>query len=125
MGVSYHDFAAALSAHDGEGVSKLLASDVVFNDLPLGEVHHGPEAVAQAVDATSNFSRDLRVEVLNEFVCDGRFAAKWVMTGTTASGSSAPFRIQGSTIGKLDRDGLVVEASDYWDMAALRAQLEA
>lgn len=81
-----------------------------------------------SVDDITNFSADIQIEVLEDFVSDGRFAAEWVMTGTTSAAGNVdpvPFTIRAATVGQLDDADQVVRATDYWDMATLQSQLRA
>ena len=122
-------YLAAWNAHDSAAVATHMADDAIYEDVALGRVLHGPSEVASFVAEATRSSSDFRFEVVSLFRAGSDYANEWVMVGTNdreqpgvpATGRS--FRVRGASIGKLDRNGRIVENRDYYNLAELLTQL--
>ena len=122
-------YLAAWNAHDSAAVARHMADDAIYEDVALGRVLHGPSEIASFVVEATRSSSDFRFEVVSLFRAGNDYANEWVMLGTNdreqrgvpATGRS--FRVRGASIGKLDRNGRIVENRDYYNLAELLTQL--
>ena len=99
LGARYID---AWNSHDASLVGEFMADDVDFEDVTLGEVLSGQEAVMDFVDRFGEtFSTDYRFDLQTELPTDSTLALEWVVVGTHDRGSPAlpatnrPFSIRG------------------------------
>jgi steroid delta-isomerase-like uncharacterized protein len=119
----------AWNSHDGAKVAAFMAQDATYEDLALGVVHDGREAIKAFVDEAEQFSKDYRFTSVSEQASGDRYAFEWEMAGTnTGEGGGLPatnksYRIRGVSIGRLDPDGKITENRDYWNMADYLTQV--
>ena len=117
------DYLDAWNTHNGENVASYMADDVVYEDLAVGQVHEGRDAVAAFVQTGEDFSKDHRFVSVSEQSSGDQYAIEWEMIGTNtgeAAGLPAtnkPFRIRGVSVGVLDAAGKIKRNRDYWNMA--------
>ncbi|WP_132428879.1 ester cyclase [Pseudonocardia endophytica] len=122
----------AWNERDGAAINAHLASDVVYQDMTLGERFESPEAVrAFADEMTTTFSSDYGFIGGPQSVSgDDSYAFEWTLTGTNdcadpqrgLPATGKKFEIPGISIGRL-RDGKIVENRDYWDLAGYLMQV--
>ena len=119
----------AWNSHEAERVVEFMAAEAVYEDLALGQVHEGREAIAAFVATSSEFSSDHRFIAVSAQASGDAYAIEWEMVGTNdgpAGGFPAtnkPYRIRGASIGSLDQDGLIVLNRDYWSLADYLGQV--
>lgn len=119
----------AWNSHDGAQVTAFMADDVAYEDLALGVVRFGREAVADFVRETREFASDYRFTPVSQQQDGNRFAIEWVFSGTntgTGSGLPAtgmPFQIRGASVGEVDPDGRIASIRDYWNIADYLVQV--
>jgi steroid delta-isomerase-like uncharacterized protein len=110
----------AWNGHDAEGVVAFMSADVVYEDIVMGVVHRGHDAIRSFAEETERFSDDYRFEIISEQASGDRYALEWEMTGTTrgdgpgTDSAPEPYRVRGVSVGKLDADGRIRENRDYW-----------
>ena len=126
LGARYID---AWNSHDAARVGEFMADDVDFEDVTLGEVLSGQQAVMDFVDRFGEtFSTDYRFDLQTELATDSTLALEWVVVGTHDRGSPAlpatnrPFSIRGATIARVADDRITYNR-DYWDMAGFLQQV--
>ena len=119
----------AWNAHDAAAVARHMADDVIYEDVALGRVLHGPSEVALFVEEATRSSSDFRFEVVSLFTAGTDYANEWVMVGTNdrqvrgVSPTGRSFRVRGASIGRVDARGRIVENRDYYNLAELLRQL--
>lgn len=119
----------AWNSHDPANVGAYMANDATYEDLAVGVVHEGREAIEAFVNTTHQFSEDYRFTLVSQQQSGGQYAAEWEMAGTNtgeAAGLPAtnkPYRIRGVSVGRLDADGKIVQNRDYWNMADYLTQV--
>jgi steroid delta-isomerase-like uncharacterized protein len=124
------DWTDAINRHDPDAAAAFYAPDADFTDAGTGQRAQGRDAIRDAFKAFLAMSTDLAIEKTN-MLSDGTwFATEWVMTGVhtgdipglPATGRS--FHVVGAGVGEV-RDGLIVHATEYWNMADLLGQVGA
>jgi steroid delta-isomerase-like uncharacterized protein len=119
----------AWNSHDGAEVGAFMADDATYEDVALGVVHEGRDAIEAFVDETEQFSKDYRFTSVSEQASGDCYAFEWEMTGTnTGEMAGLPathklYRTRGVSIGRLDADGKITQNRDYWNMAEYLMQV--
>lgn len=118
----------ALNGHDADGVAASFAEDGVLTDVATGQRAEGRTAIKETAEGFIGMFTDLRIEKTATMSEGDRYGAEWVMTGIRtgdipglpATGRS--FRVLGAGMGEV-RDGLIVRATEYWNMADFLTQV--
>ena len=110
-----YDLVAAISSHDAEKIAACFTEDCFYEDVALGGVMRGREAVKAGYSDIFAVIPDFKVEILGLFVAGFRVGSEWVMTGTSSTGKS--FSTQGASISEL-REGKIRRNTDYYDPAS-------
>jgi steroid delta-isomerase-like uncharacterized protein len=119
----------AWNNHDGSTVAAFMAEDATYEDLALGVVHEGREAIKRFVDEAEQFSKDYAFTSVSEQQSGDRYAMEWEMFGTNTGeagglpATNKPYRIRGVSIGRLDPEGKILQNRDYWNMADYLVQV--
>jgi steroid delta-isomerase-like uncharacterized protein len=127
----WQQYLAAWNAHDPDLVAGFMTTNVVYEDLALGERFEGLDEVRAFVTrAGSEFSSDYTFES-GTFVADGdRYAGEWVMRGihdrssAELAASGKRYEIRGVSVGTLEA-GLIAANRDYWNMMSFLGQIGA
>lgn len=128
-GLLVRDYFQAWTSHDASRIVSFMADDVVYEDVALGARYEGREAVMEFVAETERWSNDLRFDLVSEVQSGDSFAAEWVMSGTNTGetrglpATGKTFSLRGSSVGRLNSDGLIVENRDYWNAADYLVQV--
>jgi steroid delta-isomerase-like uncharacterized protein len=119
----------AWDSHDGAQVAAFMADDASYEDLALGVVHEGRDAIGAFASDADTFSSDYRFTPISAQQ-DGRsYCLEWEMSGTNdgeAGGLPAThksYRIRGVSVGVLDEQGLIQINRDYWNLADYLTQV--
>jgi steroid delta-isomerase-like uncharacterized protein len=119
----------AWDSHDPAKVGAFMASNATYEDLAVGEIHEGRDAIEEFVGTSDKFSRDYKFTLVSEQTSGNDYAVEWEMAGTNtgeAAGLPAtnkPYRIRGVSIGRLNDAGKIVQNRDYWNMADYLTQV--
>jgi len=123
------EYLDAWNSHNGEKVAAFMADEVIYEDLALGQVHEGREAVAAFVQTSDDFSKDHQFLSVSELASGDRYTLEWEMVGTNTGeagglpATNKPFRIRGVSVGTLDAMGKIKHNRDYWNMADYLVQV--
>ena len=123
------DVIAAWNRHDPDGIVEHVAEDVIVRDVAFGRPLLGRAALKTAVERYIAAFPDLRIEVTSSTLDGPRVAQEWTITGTHSGefmGIAATGRwteTYGATVTTFDDDGVVIEASMYWNPLATLRQL--
>jgi steroid delta-isomerase-like uncharacterized protein len=120
---------AAWNAHDPEAVAAIFAPDATIRDVGSPDVVSGRAAIRERAAELIAAFPDFRLRQLDMIVGEDSNADRWEVTGThkgpflgiEATGNE--ISVEGATFSRFDSDGLVVEDVNFWDIAALMAQL--
>ena len=100
-----------------------MAADATYEDLALGPLHEGRDAVKAFVQETDNFSNDYRFSSVSVQTSGTRYAMEWEMSGTNTGdiaglpATNKRYRIRGVSIGQLDAEGKIEHSRGYWNVA--------
>lgn len=124
------EWAVVWSSSDVEKLLALFTDDVVFEDVTLGAVNHGRNALRDFAAGVFAAFEDLKFELKSRVVAsDGKSGAmEWTWRGRQTKdlpglpATNKPFEVRGATVvefaaGKISRD------SDYWDLATYMKQV--
>ena len=119
----------AWNGHDGSAVASFMAEDATYEDLALGVLHEGRDAIKSFVDEAEQFSKDYAFTSVSEQHSGDCYAMEWEMFGTNTGeagglpATNKPYRIRGVSIGRLDTRGKISQNRDYWNMADYLVQV--
>ena len=115
---------AAWNSHDPDKVVAMYADDVVFEDVTLGAVNHGRDALRKFVKFTFDVSPDIHFVLTKSFLQDGNGYMEWTMTGTDVGlfKTNKHFDVRGvSVVG--EASGKLAWNRDYYDLATVMKQV--
>jgi steroid delta-isomerase-like uncharacterized protein len=110
------DAISAINSHDVEKLASLFTEDCFYEDVALGGVMHGSEAVKTGYASFFTHIPDFHIELKSLFIADTWGCCEWVMTGTSTSGKS--FSTRGATINEL-QGARIKRNSDYYDPSSI------
>jgi steroid delta-isomerase-like uncharacterized protein len=119
----------AWNSRDGSQVAAFMAEDATYEDLALGQLHSGRDAIATFAAGTAEFSKDYRFDSVSEQSSGDSYALEWEFTGTHTGdagpipATNKPFKIRGVSVGRLDSEGKIKQNRDYWNMADFLVQI--
>ena len=119
----------AWNSHDGKKVAAFMADDATYEDLALGVIHEGRDAIKAFVDEAEQFSKDYSFISVSEQASGDSYAFEWEMVGTNTGeagglpATNKPYRIRGVSVGRLDASGKIKMNRDYWNMADYLTQV--
>ena len=124
-----NDYVAAWNAHDGDRILSFCADDVVFEEVPMGQVFRGKKEAKDFISNTFTSFPDFKLELKSGFNAGDRGAGEWVMSATFAK-SNIPgmpatgkkFSVQGASIMEV-RNGKICREAMYWNLAAFLQQV--
>jgi steroid delta-isomerase-like uncharacterized protein len=124
-----NDYVAAANSHDADATAAFMADDVDFEDVAMGEVLIGRDAVCAFFDAAaSTLSSDSHIDVAACAGGNGSLSLEWVLSGTHDGSSpmlpatGRPFTIRGVTVATVVDDKFT-RYRDYYDLAAFLGQV--
>jgi len=106
------DFIAAVSSHDPEKIGICFTEDCFYQDMALGGIMRGREAVKAGYSDIFATIPDFKLEILSLFIADNWVGTEWVMTGTSTTGKN--FSTQGASFSEL-QEGKIKRNTDYYD----------
>jgi len=124
------EWAVVWSSSDVEKLLALFTDDVVFEDVTLGAVNHGRNALRDFATAVFAAFEDLKFELKSRVVAsDGKSGAiEWTWRGRQTKdlpglpATNKPFEVRGATVVEF-ADGKISRDSDYWDLATYMKQV--
>jgi steroid delta-isomerase-like uncharacterized protein len=118
----------AWNTHDVERVLACLTADALYEDVPLGAVNRGADAVRGFIQTGWAAFPDMRFELTTSAISGDHGTAEWVMAGTHAGdfpglpATGRPFSVRGVSVLELAGDK-IRSVRDYWDFATVLRQL--
>lgn len=115
----------AVNSHNIEQMLTLLTDDVVIEDIPLGMVMRGKDAVKQGYTSFIAAAPDYKVEPKSWVTNDRSFAIEVILSGTQKGdfpgvpATGKRFSIRGCAFGEFE-NGKIKGRRDYWDLASLK-----
>jgi len=123
------DALAAWNRGDPDGIVANVAEDVIWRDVAFGRPLHGREALRAAAHRYMAAFPDMRLEETSSTLALPRLAQELTITGTHRGewlGVPPTGRWTenyAAVITTFDEDGMMIEGSLYWNVAALLRQL--
>ena len=123
-------WALAWSSSDVEKLLPLFADSVDYEDVTLGAVSRGKNALRDFAAGVFAAFADLKFELKSRFVAaDGKSGAmEWVWRGRQTKdfpglpATNKPFEVRGAAVVEFT-DGKISRNSDYWDLATYMKQV--
>ena len=123
-------WALAWSSSDVEKLLPLFADSVDYEDVTLGAVSRGKNALRDFATGVFAAFADLKFELKSRFVAaDGKSGAmEWVWRGRQTKdfpglpATNKPFEVRGAAVVEFT-DGKISRNSDYWDLATYMKQV--
>ena len=128
LSVLLHAWTDAVNEHDPDKAVSYVSEDVVFTNVGTGERHLGREATRADIANLLTMYSQVHFEVVGEVIGEDRWTKEWVLTGVHTGdvpglpATGKPFRLLGSGVATV-RDGLIVDLTEYWNMADFLAQV--
>jgi C-1 hydroxylase len=119
---------AAWNRHDPDAVVAHVADDVIFRDVAFRMPLQGRSALKKAIEDYMAAFPDVHVQITSTTVDGPRIVQEWTVTATHRGdfmGVPATGRWTenyGATVTTFDDDGMVIEASMYWNPLGLCRQ---
>jgi steroid delta-isomerase-like uncharacterized protein len=119
----------AASARDTRRVTAFFAEDATYEDVAIGAINRGREAIGAFIRQSVDIAADLELQYVDGYESGDRYTFEWVMTGTHTGGVSVPgatnrpFRVRGISTGRRSPEGFIVQHRDYWNTADYLKQL--
>jgi steroid delta-isomerase-like uncharacterized protein len=123
------DVIAAWNRHDADAIVEHVADDVIVRDIALGMPLLGRSALRDASSTYIQAFPDVHVEITSSTAEGPRIVQEWTVTGTHRGAfmGIAPTgrwtQTYGVTVTTFDEDGVMIEASMYWNPLAMLHQL--
>jgi steroid delta-isomerase-like uncharacterized protein len=123
-------WAVSWSSGDVEKLLPLFTDDVRYEDVTLGAVNQGKNALRDFAATTFGAFADLQFELKSRLVAaDGRSGAmEWIWRGRQTKdlpglpATNKTFEVRGATVVDFT-DGKISRNSDYWDLATYMKQV--
>jgi steroid delta-isomerase-like uncharacterized protein len=115
----------SVNSHDIEQMLTLLTDDVIIEDIPLGMVMKGKDAVKLGYTSFIAATPDYKIEPKSGVTDDRSFAIEVILSGTLKGGfpgipaTGKRFSIRGCAFGEFE-NGKIKGRRDYWDSASLK-----
>jgi steroid delta-isomerase-like uncharacterized protein len=123
-------WAVAWSSGDADKLLPLFTDDVRYEDVTLGAVNQGRNALRDFATGAFGAFADLKFELTSRLVAaDGKSGAmEWIWRGRQTKdfpglpATNKPFEVRGATVVDFT-DGKISRNSDYWDLATYMKQV--
>ena len=123
-------WAVAWSSGEIEKLLPLFTDNVDYEDVTLGAVNHGADALRDFTGAVFGAFVDMKIELKSHLVAaDGKQGAiEWVWRGHQTKdfpglpATNKPFEVRGATVVEF-ANGKISRNSDYWDLTTYMKQV--
>jgi steroid delta-isomerase-like uncharacterized protein len=115
---------AAWNSHDAEKLAALFTEDVMYEDIPFGEVNHGRQELRKFAASEFEAVPDLKVELKNSSIQGGHGSIEWLFTGTDKGifKTGKQFSVRGASIITV-KNGKISRNVDYYDVTTMMRQV--
>ena len=117
----------AADPFDPAALSTMYTDDAIYDDVPIGVITEGRDAIEALLRANVDMFPDFRATDISGFVAGDRGAVQYTMSGTTAADeptdATKQFSVRGAAVLQL-RGGLICRQTEYWDLATMLRQLD-
>jgi steroid delta-isomerase-like uncharacterized protein len=124
-----NDYVAAWNSHDANKILSFCTDDVVFEEVPMGQVFRSKKEAKDFISNSFTSFPDFKLEITSGFSTGDRGAGEWVMSATFAK-SNIPempatgkkFSVRGASIMEF-RQGKISREAMYWNLASFLQQV--
>lgn len=111
---------AAWNSHDPDKIVAVFTNDVLYEDVPYGEVNHGSAELRKFAASELEAVPDLKVELAESSIQGGSGSFQWIFSGTDKGiyKTGKPFKVRGVSIIKIE-NGKISRNIDYYDAATI------
>ena len=116
------------TSHDLKSVADLFSNDVVYEDVALGLVKHGPSQVVELLQSLYHSFPDFAVTIVSAVADEVRGGAEMIMSGTNEKenfgmpGTGKPFSTRAAAAMRFS-NGRITHWSDYWSVETFKKQV--
>lgn len=116
------------TSHNLDEVATLFADEVVYEDIALGLVKHGPNEVVELMQGLYHSFPDYAVTIVSAVADDNRGGAEMIMSGTNErenfgmAGTGKPFSIRAAAAMRFS-SGRIIGWRDYWSVSTFKQQV--
>jgi steroid delta-isomerase-like uncharacterized protein len=113
----------AWNSHDPDKMVTAFTSDVYYEDVAFGEISRGTAELKKFAASEYEAVPDLKVELQNAQISNGRGTIEWVFSGTDKDiyKTGKKFSVRGVSVIEV-RDGKIARSLDYYDAATIMKQ---
>jgi steroid delta-isomerase-like uncharacterized protein len=122
------DWARLFSPHQLDSLMQLFTDDVIYEDVAIGAVHVGKQAVRAFAESFLLVFPDVTLELSSTFTTPTHGGAEWLMRGTQTGdlperpASGKHMTLRGASMFEF-AEGKIRRVADYWDKASFLDQL--
>lgn len=111
---------AAWNSHDPDKIVAVFTDDVMYEDVPYGELNHGSAELRKFAASELEAVPDLKVELAESSIQGGSGSFQWMFSGTDKGiyKSGKQFKVRGVSIIKIEK-GKISRNVDYYDAATI------
>ncbi len=115
---------AAWNSHDVEKLVAVFTEDVIYEDIPFGEVNHGRAELRKFAASEFEAVPDLKVELESSSIQGSHGTIEWIFSGTDKGiyKTGKKFSVRGTSIIGL-KNGKISRSVDYYDAATIMRQV--
>jgi steroid delta-isomerase-like uncharacterized protein len=117
----------AADPFDPTALSAMYTDDAVYDDVPIGVITEGRDAIEALLRVNLDMFPDFRATDIAGFVTADRGAVQYTMNGTAHADEhtaiAKQFSVRGAAVLQL-RGGLICRQTEYWDLATMLRQLD-
>ncbi len=115
---------AAWNSHDVEKLVAVFTEDVIYEDIPFGEVNHGRAELRKFAASEFEAVPDLKVELESSSIQGSHGTIEWIFSGTDKGiyKTGKKFSVRGTSIIGL-KNGKISRNVDYYDAATIMRQV--
>lgn len=121
-----------LNHHDFDGATSLLADNVVWFDVPSGNIYKGLDGFKQYWGNIFTTFHDYKADVTNVFAADDYVAVEYICKGTNTGPFIGPLGQMPPTGHRIElhacevchvKDGKIADGRSYYDLATVMREL--
>ena len=115
---------AAWNSHDPDKMLSLFTDDIVYEDVPFGEVSHGGGELRKFYLSEIEGVPDLELKLLRSSIDGGHGTIEWTFSGTDKGvfKTGKKFSVRGVSVIDM-RGGKISRNVDFYDVATIMRQV--
>jgi steroid delta-isomerase-like uncharacterized protein len=108
------------NSHDVNKLAAAFTDDVMYEDVPYGEVNHGTAELKKFATSELEAVPDLKLELVRSSIQGNQGAIEWMFTGTDKGiyKTGKKFTVRGVSLIHV-KNGKISSSRDYYDAASI------